>query len=334
MFALYGITIKNGGRKMDKIVMDRRRFIRVGAAVTIAAKAGQNKAMAAAAATTTHNPETIILNDTLIGLPDKLAVRFLGTGAADWSGPDSRGEHRRLTSILLENAILVDFTPSDMDMLPVGAVPEVIFYTHSHGDHYNPEAALKAGVKTVLVGMTWLERAKGDFEKASSKNDFPMPQIIGISVGDTVKTGGISFTALPANHATSDPLEQTLMFLIEKGPVRLLYATDTGGIPVIAARLAGIDAHVNPGKPVTALIMEATMGLDYNEDYRIFTHSSVGDVLRTYNVLSKTGRYAPLSDYPVYLTHLARTLHGTQAELNEKLPSPLKAAFDGLEVLF
>ena len=101
-----------------------------------------------------------------------------------------------------------------------------------------------------------------------------------------------------------------------------------------AARLAGIDAHVKGGTPITGLIMEATMGLDYDEDYRMFSHSSVHDVLRTTHMLLKTSRYTPPEGQPVYLTHLARTLHGTQAELDRNLPAPLRAAYDGLEVLF
>ena len=68
-----------------------------------------------------------------------LKMRFLGTGAADWNGRDDRGELRRLSSVLLDGKVLIDFTPTDEDMLPNGVKPEVIFYTHSHGDHYNTE---------------------------------------------------------------------------------------------------------------------------------------------------------------------------------------------------
>ena len=112
----------------------------------------------------------------------------------------------------------------------------------------------------------------------------------------------------------------------------MLYATDTGGLPAVAARMAGIDAHV-PGKGITALVMEATMGIDYEEDYRLYTHSSVALVKRTVDVLISTKRYIPQENQPVYLTHMARTLHGTQAELDTNLPAPLKAAYDGLEVM-
>lgn len=262
-----------------------------------------------------------------------LKVRFLGTGAADWNGRDERGELRRLTSVLLDGRVLIDFTPTDADMLPEGFRPDVIFYTHSHSDHYNPEAALRLAPERVYLGATWVERAMNDFSKASKKTGLPMPEIVPLAPGDKVTVSGISLTALPANHATGDLNEQTLMYLIEKQGVRVLYATDTGGIPAVAARIVGIDPHIK-GKPITGLIMEATMGMDGDEDFRIFTHSSVWTVKRTVDMLLREGRYVPADGQPVYLTHMARTLHGTQAELDATLPAPLKAAYDGLEVTF
>ena len=202
-------------------------------------------------------------------------------------------------------------------------------------DHYDPKAELEhIHAKVDYVGETWLERAKEDFRKASEQLGKPAPEVRGLSVGQSAVVGEITVTALPANHATGDDNELTLMFLVEKGPVRVLYATDTGGIPARAARIAGIDAHIPEGRPITGLVMEATMGIDFDEDFRIFTHSSVGTVLRTSDVLLSTGRLKAPKGQPVYLTHMARTLHGTQAELDAQLPSPLRAAFDGLEAIF
>lgn len=272
---------------------------------------------------------------------EDLTVRFLGTGAADWKGPDDRGEHRRLTSILVDGGILVDLTSTDLDMLPKGARPRTIFYTHSHGDHYEPKAALQVGVTRVYVGETWLGKAREDFAAAAAESGVPAPEIVPLAIGQAVTVGDVTFTALPANHATGRIEEETLMYLIEKGevgaaPVRVLYATDTGGIPARAARIAGIDAHVKGGRPVTGLIMEATMGMGAkgDEDFRIYTHSSVETVRRTAAVLLATGRLQAPEGQPVYLTHMARTLHGTQAELDAELPTPLRAACDGLEVVF
>ena len=263
-----------------------------------------------------------------------LQVRFLGTGAADWKGRDERGEHRRLSSILLDDSIFIDLTATNLEMIPAEAHPETIFYTHSHGDHYHPASALRAGVKRVYLGQTWYDIAKADFQRAATQAEVPMPEIIPLYVGQKVNVGDVAITPLPASHATGYQFEQTLMYLIEKQGVRLIYATDTGGIPAVAARIAGIDAHDRDGKPITAIIFEATMGMGYDDDFRSFTHTSVEGVARIVRVLEKTKRYTPPMGQPVYLTHMARTLHGTQAELDSGLPQPLRAAYDGLVVMF
>ena len=146
--------------------------------------------------------------------PAGLKVRFLGTGAADWWGRDERGELRRLTSVLIDNAVLIDFTKQAEDMLPKGVRPEAIFYTHSHGDHYQPDDALKVGVRRVYAHESW-----------------------------------------------------------------------------------AAEAHM-------------------------------------VRVLQKTERYLPKPGQKVYLTHMARTMHGTQAEIEKAVPAPLCPAYDGLEVVF
>ena len=85
------------------------------------------------------------------GKKEGMAIRFLGTGAADWNGPDNRGEQRRLSSILVDKNVLFDFTASNIEMLPVGIRPEVVFYTHSHDDHYHLESALNGRSKYFVL---------------------------------------------------------------------------------------------------------------------------------------------------------------------------------------
>ena len=299
--------------------MDRRSFLKVSSASLVA-----------------MNAENML--GKTIGTPtseeEGMLVRFLGTGAADWNGQDDRGELRRLSSMLVDGNFLFDLTPGNIEMIPSGCKPETVFYTHSHGDHYQPECALKLGVKNVYVSNTWYDMAIKDFQQAASKMQVSMPEIHPLYIGQGVQVGKLNILPLPASHATSYVFEQTLIFLIEKAGARVLYATDTGGIPAVAARLAGIDAHQPDGTPITGLIMEATMGMGYEDDFRIFTHTSLGGVQQIVRVLEKTGRYTPPTGQPVYLTHMARTLHGTQAELDASLPRPLKAAYDGLEVVF
>ena len=265
-------------------------------------------------------------------VPAGLRIRFLGTGAADWDGKDAHGEQRRWSSILVDDAVLVDFTMQDADMLPPGIRPGVIFYTHSHGDHYQPVVAMKHGVKRVYVHESWVEGARREFAEAAEKLGVAIPEIRGLAFGETIEEKGVRFTCVPANHATARKGEHTAMYLIEKGGERLLYATDTGGITAEAARIVGIDAHER-GKPITALIMEATMGVGHEDDFRIYAHSSVATVAQTVRVLTATKRYLPPLGRKVYLTHMARTLHGTHAEIEKTAPAPLCPAFDGLELV-
>lgn len=305
--------------------MDRRSFIKIAAASALAVGAkGAN-----AAIFDSENYRNAMQQDDA-----GLSVRFLGTGAADWFDKDERGEYRRLSSVLLEGHIIIDFTPSAKDMIPPMAHPDTIFYTHSHGDHYNPKAAIELGIKRVYLSNTWYDCAVADFTREAKKLKVSAPEIIPLYVGQSVEVDGVRFTPAPANHATAKRYEQPLIYVVEKGHVRLLYATDTATLPAYTTRWLNIDRHVAEAKFLTAIIMEATMGMGHNEDYRLFTHSSVFDVERMVKVLTSTKRYTPPVGQPVYLTHMARTMHGTQAELDAQLPAPLKAAYDGLEVVF
>ena len=305
--------------------MDRRSFIKIAAASALAVGAkGAN-----AAIFDSENYRNAMQQDDA-----GLSVRFLGTGAADWFDKDERGEYRRLSSVLLEGHIIIDFTPSAKDMIPPMAHPDTIFYTHSHGDHYNPKAAIELGIKRVYLSNTWYDCAVADFTREAKKLKVSAPEIIPLYVGQSVEVDGVRFTPAPANHATAKRYEQPLIYVVEKGHVRLLYATDTATLPAYTTRWLNIDRHVAEAKPLTAIIMEATMGMGHNEDYRLFTHSSVFDVERMVKVLTSTKRYTPPVGQPVYLTHMARTMHGTQAELDDQLPAPLKAAYDGFEVVF
>ena len=283
-----------------------------------------------------------------------IRVRFLGSGASGWKPEWAKRNPnmRRQSSVLLENKVLIDFTHSAFDMLPPGCRPEVLFQTHSHGDHYNPSAAVKSGVKRMYVQETWAAAARRDIEEAANKLGLPAPEVVAIPFGMPIEECGLRLTGVPANHSTSrvteGRLERTSLYLVEKGPARLLYATDTGGIPGDAARMIGIDPHIREdnfsryaksesyvAKPqaITAIIMEATDG-DIDDDFRLFVHSSVQAVARTVTMLKKQGRFAPPNGQSAYITHLGIKYRGWAAEkINAEIPDVLRAASDGLEVV-
>ena len=283
-----------------------------------------------------------------------IRVRFLGSGAAGWHKSMAKNPHsRRQSSVLLDGRALIDFTKCSFDKLPEGCRPEVLFQTHSHGDHYNPLAAVKSGVKRMYVHETWASAARAEVSAAAAKLGLPAPEVRALQFGRFVEECGMRFMSVPANHSTSrvtdGVLERTSLYLVEKGPARLIYATDTGGICGDAARMIGIDPHiqktkspdgsdfiapfVHTAKPITALIMEATNG-DTDDDFRIFVHSSVQTVSRIVDMLKRHGRFAPPPGQSAYITHLAIKYREWPAEkVNADIPSTLRAAYDGLEVV-
>lgn len=320
--------------------MNRRHFLKTGT-LAVMASGLVNKLFAfnSSQKQTGFGPVTC---ENIKAGKDDMKVLFLGTGAAGWK--PGGNSPRRNSSILVEDKFLIDFTISVEDMLPINVHPKEIFYTHSHADHYQPERAVLLGVEKVFLSETWIERARENFKAASEKTGKPMPEIVPLKLNTPVQLHGMTITPLAANHATNDYNEQTLIYLIEKGTtedklgVRLLYATDTGGIMGRASRSAGIDTHKSLTTPraITAFVMESTMGMGHDEDYRMFNHSSSEVVSRITNMLIKTQRYLPPKGQPVYITHMSNSLHDrkSQEEINQGLPVPLRAAYDGLEVVF
>ena len=296
-----------------KIPVSRRNFL--ASSTALAAMAGCMTDKSASA------PEAAAQE---ISKESGIRVRFLGTGAAGWK-PESAAKNphmRRQSSVLIENKVLIDFTMCSFDMLPAGCRPEALFQTHSHGDHYNPRAAVKSGVKRMYVQETWADAAREEVAKAAAELSLPAPKVIGLPFGKPVVECGMRFTGVPANHSTSrvtnGVLERTSLYHEEKGDSRLLYATDTGGIMGDAARMIGIDPHikeknferfaksapyVHKPQALTAFIMEAT-NTDLDEDFRIFVHSSVQAVSRIVNAMIKNDRLKLPQGQHAYLTHL------------------------------
>ena len=293
--------------------MDRRTFIGIGAAGALAA-----------AGTSLEGKIPPVIKD--LAHDSSLKIKFLGTGAA---GGRKNGKGRRHSSILVDDRFLVDLTDDSLDLIPDGLHPETIFYTHSHPDHFQASAALKAGVKKAYLNHSWYDVAAKAFKEAARQEGVQAPELIPTYFGADVQMGDITVTPLLANHPTGNVMEESQIYLLQKGGVRLLYATDTSGIPGRSARRIGIDAH-REGYGITALIMEATMA-DY-DDFRLYCHSSTRTVINTVSVLQKTGRLHMCAGQKVYLTHMASSLH-TAAEL-ASLPDPIQAAEDGLEVIF
>ena len=295
--------------------MNRRTFLGGMGAATVVGLAGEAKAAAP------------------VG-DEGLHVRFLGSGSACWEKePRTSKIFRRYSSALIDRRFLIDYTWMAEDMLPEGCRPQAILYTHSHGDHYDPRAAVKLGVRHVYLQRGWLADAKCDFERAVA-DPSAMPEIHPLDVCVPFNLGGYEILPLPGNHWTGKPHEQALIYKVTKrcrdGAVRLLYATDTSGL------MSTVFFHgCRKDAPLTAVIMESTGNPVQKFGGMNISHSTattVNDIFTTYLKPGK-GHYMPNPGQPVYLTHIGYYEWG-QKTFDEQLPAGLKLAHDGLEVLF
>ena len=240
-----------------------------------------------------------------------MLLRFLGTGAADWNGPDENGEYRRFTSTLLDGRVLIDVTKTVLDMIPDKSKVTDVFFTHSHRDHFDPEALKALAPCRVHAHESWAGEISGDGLT-----------VIPLKTGVSAEAAEYTFLPMPSNHSTPREYETTLHYLIEGGGRCLLYATDGAWLLNSEHRMIG-------NKVLSAAVFDATIGDAIPGDWRIFEHNSVDMVRLMVKTLLKAGRLG--EGAPVFLTHFARTLHPSQAELERSMEPPLRVCFDGME---
>ena len=240
-----------------------------------------------------------------------MKLTFLGTGAADWNGPDERGEYRRFTSTLLDGRLLIDVTRTVLDEIPDPAAITDVFFTHSHGDHFDMDALRALAPCRMYAHESWAGEIEGEGLT-----------VVPLRIGTPVGAAGFAMIPMPSNHSTAREYETTLHYLIEKDGKRLLYATD-------GAWLLNAEHHIIGKKVLDGAVFDATIGDGHEGDFRIFEHNSIDMIRLMLKTLYKTGRLR--EGAPVYLTHLARTLHGTQAELEARTEKPFIVCYDGME---
>ncbi|MCK9252279.1 MAG: MBL fold metallo-hydrolase [Clostridiaceae bacterium] len=249
-------------------------------------------------------------------------IAFLGTGAADWHGPDANGECRTFASVLVDGHILVDCTASslirmaEMGINPTGVTD--ILITHSHSDHFDPAAIrelarnrLNASGKPLTVHLehSW-----------SNQVHFDGAVVNGLTVETDFLIGSNCVTPLAANHIGAFPGEMALHFFFDKQDTRWLYATDGGW-------LLARTWHWLRQRSLECAVFDCTVGMGHAGDFRIFEHNALPMV---FEMVAAMRRSQILKDNaPVILTHLARTLHPGQKQLESQLQLPFRAAYDG-----
>jgi phosphoribosyl 1,2-cyclic phosphate phosphodiesterase len=257
-----------------------------------------------------------------------MKITFLGTGAADWNINDYQpGKfHRRFSSALINDDLLIDPGPHVFHYCETEGTPDLldgvrnIIVTHSHGDHFVPGSILRlcAAGNCTLWGdaacMRKLVRLLGEEEAAK------IP-FVELKMGRDYEIGGYKITPLRGNHATEDPEENTLIYLIEQEGRILFYGCDSAWIPTTAW-------NVIKNRPVTAMVLELTCGEAARHDWRIFEHNTIEMLelmlvtFRKYNYFAEDVRY--------FVSHMALTLHTDHETLVKTLePLGVTPAYDG-----
>lgn len=165
---------------------------------------------------------------------------MLGTGAADgWPNPfcrcescewaKSAGEIRTPTSVLIDNRLLIDSGPeAPRQALRAGtdlAEVNTVLISHVHTDHFDPAFLLhRSWVNDrplTLVGPAPVIAECADWLKPGQT----AVTLQEVTAGDWLDVDGYRIKVLPARHPA---LGESVLYLIDDGEKRLLYACDTG----------------------------------------------------------------------------------------------------------
>ncbi len=193
-----------------------------------------------------------------------------------------------------------------------------VLITHSHSDHVELAAVrelarnrLNAAGKPLTVHLEHAWASQVVIDDAN---------INGLVIETGFAVGPYRVTPLAANHVGSYPGETALHFFFDKQGTHWVYATDGGWLLTRTwywLRQWSLDC----------IVFDCTIGAGHAGDHRIFEHNALPMV---YEMVAALRHNQVLKDgAPVILTHLARTLHPGQKQLESLLSPPFYAAYDG-----
>ena len=219
-------------------------------------------------------------------------VLILGTGSADgWPNPFCECEScawaqfgdriRTPTSVLINSDLLIDSGPeAPRQALRAGtnlARVRTVLISHVHTDHFDPAFLMHRSWVTdeplTLVGPGpvidecehWLKPGQSSVTLRS------------VTAGDVIDINGYRVTVLPARHPA---LGESVLYSIDDGHARVLYACDTGKwADGLVQQLEGVGLDL--------VIMEQTFG--NREDLAAHRHLGFESFASNLEALQQTG---------------------------------------------
>ncbi len=222
-----------------------------------------------------------------------MKITFLGTGAADWVFE----KHKDIEGFRRYSSILID------DCLLVDPGPDV------------PNALETFGKSVESVRYIINTHKHRDHYNDATVAFLKDATFYPMQAGETQTIGKYTVIALRGNHST---VEGAKHYIISDGEKRLFYGLD--GAWLFYDEVAAIKAH-----GIDLAVFDGTIG-DIHGDMRIFEHNNLNMVLEMKSTL------APFIKR-FFITHMARTLHPSHAELAESMKKhDVEVAFDGCEI--
>ena len=247
---------------------------------------------------------------------------------------------RKRSSALIDGELLIDLGPDLMAAAMQHGVDlagmRYCLQTHEHHDHLDPSHFLS---RSRLCGVRGNPRLHyyasqpaldkiatliADDIGGRALSDPTVTEMLNLTVtairpGQSFDAGPYRVLSLAAAHA---PELTAMLYLIERGGRRLLYATDTGDLP--AAAWEALVAH---RAPIHVAVFDHTFGMQGRSNGHM-NHEQVEDQIAQ---MRRLGLLA--ADAQVYATHLGHHSHPTHEDLAAfTAPRGYAPAYDGLVV--
>ena len=200
---------------------------------------------------------------------------------------------------------------------------EHLFFTHSHGDHCEPEHLMfrRRGFSVIpedsllrIYGSEHVRRAIDHYMQA-----LPLLQAEYhvIRPFEPIDTGDIRVTPLRADHAGE---EEAFTFLLESASGRILQGNDTGWYPDETWEFLA-------GREISAVLLDCTYGLHSGGG----SHLGAPEVVQAMAELESLGALAPKARK--IATHFSHNGAALSDELADYFaPHGIEVAYDGMEV--
>lgn len=262
-----------------------------------------------------------------------MKLLFLGSGASGLARiPEAELKEgdRRAPSMLIDDNVLVDVSLHAFDyMVKTGKDPSKItdiFLSHAHFDHFNRDTLMKFVSAAKSKIRFWCHRGAQENMRLSGE-DLSLIELHPLNVCDTLETGGMTVTALPANHlvGTFKSAEIPLHYIFEKDGKKVFYGCDGGWYTAIEWEYL-LQNKIR----LDAVIMDATVGEDAG-NFRIGTHNTLAMVKLLTLALRQNGIVG--DDSLLIATHFSRSCYPEGCSHKDIFaPLGMIAAEDGITI--